>query len=64
MKFGMLLEDNDLKNIISEYELSSEIEDYDIESIKKVIAKYFSTKPEAVIKTDHGFIIVNNEEGD
>ena len=61
MKYGIILEPNDMATIVHEYQLENEIEEYDELSLRKIIATYFSVKPEAVVKTDHGFIVLNFE---
>lgn len=61
MKYGLLLEPRDLRNIINEYHLKKHPEEYSDETMQRIIAKYFSTNQRAVIKTDHGFIILMTE---
>lgn len=61
MKYGLLLEPRDLRNIIHEYYLKKHPEEYSDETMQRIIAKYFSTNQRAVIKTDHGFIILITE---
>ena len=51
MKYGLLLEPRDLRNIIHEYHLIEHPDEY----------SDFSTNQRAVIKTDHGFIILMTE---
>lgn len=62
MKYGLLLEPRDLRNIIHEYHLKEHPEEYSDETMQRIIAKYFSTNQRAVIKTDHGFIVLMTEE--
>lgn len=61
MKYGLLLEPRDLRNIIYEYHLKKHPEEYSDETMQRIIAKYFSTNQLAVIKTDHGFIVLMTE---
>ena len=61
MKYGLLLEPRNLRNIINEYHLNKHPEEYGDDTMQDVIAKYFSTNQRAVIKTDHGFIILMTE---
>lgn len=61
MMYGLLLEPKDLQKIINEYRLQKNPEEYSDETIQRIIAKYFSTNQRAVIKTDHGFIILMTE---
>lgn len=62
MMYGLLLEPRDLRNIIHEYHLKKHPEEYSDEIMQRIIAKYFSTNQRAVIKTDHGFIVLMTEE--
>lgn len=61
MKYGLLLEPKDLQNIINEYHLKENPEEYGDDTMFQIIAKYFSTNQSAVIKTDHGFIVLMTE---
>lgn len=61
MMYGLLLEPRDIRNIIHEYHLKKHQEKYSDEKMQRIIAKYFSTNQRAVIKTDHGFIILITE---
>ena len=62
MKYGLLLEPRDLRNITHEYHLKQHPEECSNETMQRIIAQYFSTNQRAVIKTDHGFIILITEE--
>lgn len=62
MMHGLLLEPKDLQNIINEYHLKENPEEYGDDTMQQIIAKYFSTNQRAVIKTDHGFIVLMTEE--
>ena len=61
MKYGLLLEPRGLRNIIHEYHLKEHSEEYSDKTMQRIIAKYFSTNQRAVIKTDHGFIVLMTE---
>lgn len=61
MKYGLLLEPRDLQNIIHEYHLQKNPEEYGDETMQQIIAKYFSTNQLSVIKTNHGFIVLMTE---
>lgn len=62
MKYGLLLEPKDLQNIINEYRLQKNPEEYGDEIMQQIISKYFSTNQRAVVETDHGFIVLMTEE--
>nr|DAE53771.1 MAG TPA: hypothetical protein [Caudoviricetes sp.] len=62
MKYGLLLEPRDLRNIIHEYHLNKHPEEYSDETMQQIIAKYFSTNQRAVVETGHGFIVLMTEE--
>lgn len=62
MMHGLLLEPKDLQNIINEYHLKENPEEYGDDTMQQIIAKYFSTNQRAVVETDHGFIVLMTEE--
>ena len=62
MMHGLLLEPKDLQNIINEYHLKENLEEYGDDTMQQIIAKYFSTNQRAVVETDHGFIVLMTEE--
>lgn len=63
MRYGLILGNRDMQNILHEYELTfDEVEEYDEEDLKKIIAKYFSTSPQCILKTNKGYIVLNREE--
>lgn len=62
MMYGLLLEPKDLQNIINEYRLQKNPEEYGDDTMQDAIAKYFSTNQHAVVKTNHGYIVLMKEE--
>lgn len=61
MMYGLLLEPKDLQNIIHEYYLNKNPEEYSDDTMQQIIAKYFSTNQLSVVKTNHGFIVLMTE---
>lgn len=59
MKYGLLLEPKDIQNILREYHLKQNSEKHS--DMTKIIATYFSTNQHAVVKTNHGFIVLMTE---